>query len=237
MRSGTTDKGSDPARDLLRQLVDQSDDEWDYANLSRKVGKNHAYFHQYLTQGKPGVLPEDVRDRLAEVFGMPAVAFKTGMIPKGMGEEAPPEFKAAPRVGEQAEIPEMDVRASAGSGSIVEYDERKGSWGFPANWLRMELNASPTEVYLITIEGDSMPGILEAGDKALVNVADKRPTPPGTFLLHDGLGLVAKRVEYIDGSDPPTIRISSTNQAYKTYERTLSEARILGRIVAKWQRM
>lgn len=142
-----------------------------------------------------------------------------------------------PKSVPSARIIEMDVRASAGAGSVVEYEDEKHSWGFPEQWIRAELDTQPGNLYIITIAGDSMPGVLEPGDKAIVNIADRQPTPPGTFILHDGLGLVAKRIEHIDHSDPPTIRITSTNPAYETYERTLEEAHIMGRVVARWERL
>lgn len=136
-----------------------------------------------------------------------------------------------------ARVVELDVQASAGAGSVVEYEDESHLWGFPEGWVRAELNTSPDSLYIITIEGDSMPGLLEPGDKAVVNVADRAPTPPGVFIVHDGLGLVAKRVEHIAHSEPPTVRILSTNPSYPEYRRTLEEAHILGRVVARWQRL
>jgi len=55
--------------------------------------------------------------------------------------------------------------------------------------------------------------------------------------VHDGIALVAKRLEFIEGSDLPCVRIRSDNQAYDSYERTVDEIRIAGRIVARWQRL
>lgn len=145
--------------------------------------------------------------------------------------------ETTPRKAPSGQIIELDVRASSGAGSVVEYEGEKHRWSFPEEWIRAELNTQPGNLYIITIAGDSMPGVLEPGDKAIINVADRQPTPPGTFIIHDGLGLVAKRVEHIDHSDPPTIRISSTNPAYGPYERTLDEAQIMGRVVARWERL
>src|SRR3954451_20931626 len=34
-------------------------------------GRNHGYFHQYLFQSKPRLLPEDVRVKLAQYLGLP----------------------------------------------------------------------------------------------------------------------------------------------------------------------
>jgi len=62
------------------------------------------------------------------------------------------------------------------------------------------------------------------------------PSPPGVYVLWDGLGLVLKRVEVIFGTqDPVMIRISSINPAYSSYDRALNEVHINGRVVGKWQ--
>lgn len=51
------------------------------------------------------------------------------------------------------------------------------------------------------VEGDSMMPTLHDGDIVLVDLARRAPTPPGIFVLHDGMGLVAKRLEHIPNSD------------------------------------
>lgn len=56
------------------------------------------------------------------------------------------------------------------------------------------------------------------------------PTLPGIFVLFDGLGLVAKRLEHVVNSDPPTVRIISDNPLYAPYERSAEEVNIIGRI-------
>ena len=56
------------------------------------------------------------------------------------------------------------------------------------------------------------------------------PQPPGIFVLDDGMGLVAERLEHIPNSDPPAVRVISDNPLYPAYERTADEIRIIGRI-------
>lgn len=166
------------------------------------------------------------------------------------GVGAAPVHTASPALSEPqtgfqyplATLTEVDVRASAGAGAVVDYENDAHTWGFPEYWLRAELSARPAELRIITIEGDSMLSDpprrddLEPGDKVIVNIADRSPTPPGIFIVHDGLGLVAKRVHYLPDSDPPAIRITSNNERYPDYERSLDEAHVLGRIVGRWQR-
>src|SRR5437899_2555864 len=40
------------------------------SELSLKVGKNHAYFQQFIKRGVPHRLPEEVRGRVAEILGL-----------------------------------------------------------------------------------------------------------------------------------------------------------------------
>jgi phage repressor protein C with HTH and peptisase S24 domain len=40
------------------------------SELSLKVGKNHAYFQQFIKRGVPNRLPEQVRGRVAEILGL-----------------------------------------------------------------------------------------------------------------------------------------------------------------------
>lgn len=120
---------------------------------------------------------------------------------------------------------------------MVSDEPELGSWSFPELWLRTELRASVSELRIITIDGDSMEGILRSGDKVIVHIGRTEPSPPGIFILFDGIGLVAKRLEFIEGSDPPTVRISSSNPSYPPYERTVDEINIIGRVVGRWERL
>ncbi len=40
------------------------------SELSLKVGKNHAYFQQFIKRGVPHRLPEEIRGRVAEILGL-----------------------------------------------------------------------------------------------------------------------------------------------------------------------
>jgi phage repressor protein C with HTH and peptisase S24 domain len=68
------------------------------------------------------------------------------------------------------------------------------------------------------------------GDTVLVDLSRKSPSPAGIFVLHDGLSLVAKRLEHVPMSEPPRLRIISDNPHYAPYECLASEVTIVGRI-------
>jgi phage repressor protein C with HTH and peptisase S24 domain len=140
-------------------------------------------------------------------------------------------------------VREINARASAGGGSIVHHEDALATWGFPEAWVRSVLRATPKDLDVLTVDGDSMVSSppraddINPGDRVVINKADRSPSPAGYFLLWDGMGLVAKRIEFIVRSEPPRIRIISNNEKYSPYEVTLEEANIIGRIVGKWQRL
>ena len=66
---------------------------------------------------------------------------------------------------------------------------------------------------------------------AHIDVSRDMPSPPGIFVIWDGVGLVAKRIEHVPHSDPPRVVLKSLNPEYDSYERSADEIRIVGRAV------
>ena len=177
---------------------------------------------------------EDIDAYIAD--GQPAHAGNTPDLPPSVNQEP---VEVSP---ESSAIEEVEARAAAGAGSLIAEPEGGPLWHFPSQWISVEFRAKPPELKIITIDGDSMVSEppsrrdLEPGDKVIVNTSDTAPSPPGIFIIYDGLGLVAKRAEFIANSEPPLVRLSSNNREYQPYERTLEEAHIWGRVVGRWQR-
>jgi transcriptional regulator with XRE-family HTH domain len=135
-------------------------------------------------------------------------------------------------------VREVDVYIGMGGGGLMDRERSIGTWQLPKDWLRSELRSRDLDlIRIVTLEGDSMAGTLEPGDKVIVDLGRTVPSPPGLFVLWDGLAQVAKRLEYIEGSEPARIRIISDNRVYGTYERTMEEVHIVGRIMGRWQRL
>lgn len=149
----------------------------------------------------------------------------------GMGE-----VEGEPPLGEDPDmtfvaIAAATARPSMGGGAVVE-DEGSESrpYHFQRAWIRQRLRAQPEQLRVMHVEGDSMLPTLQDGDIVLVDLQRRSPTPPGIFVLYDGMGLVAKRLEHIPGSEPPRVRVISDNPRYSPYECTSEEANIIGRI-------
>lgn len=126
-------------------------------------------------------------------------------------------------------ISSLLVETSLSGGTAA--GEKGKPYYFQREWIRDRLGVSPTDLRLSQVRGDSMEPVLCAGDMILIDITKKYPTPPGIFVLFDGFGLVAKRLEFISNTTPPAIRIISDNPQYSAYERTIDDLHIIGRVV------
>ena len=142
------------------------------------------------------------------------------------------------------QVVEIDIRAGMGGGGIGSEiavtdengnsfiaDDVRGTWTIPSEFLRSELHVNASQARIIEVMGDSMLPTLSSGDRIMVDLNNKRPSPPGIFALWDGFGVVVKRLEHISNSDPATFHIKSDNPLHESYERTIDEINIIGRVV------
>lgn len=228
-----------PRRYLLQLLAGR---DADLSTVSKAIGRNHAYLQQYIQRGSPRKLPEDVRDALGEYFGVEPDTLKSGM-PKSADDE----FSSAPSDAEYSnvheivteyaplKIDELDIRVGAGAGQLAEGVGKMGHWALPRELVRLATPARAERIKIVTVVGDSMTPTFNPTDRIMIDTSDTNPSPPGVFVVWDGFGQVVKRVEFMPHSEPPTVRISSDNQRYAPYERSLGEAYIQGRVIGKWQ--
>jgi hypothetical protein len=225
----------DPIR--LRILKLLKDRDTDLRNASLAMGKNAAYMHQFIYRGTPKVLPEHLRDALAKHLHVESEQLKHRHVPPRKPPTKVRELEAGDALKHRVPrgfmvVPEIDVRASAGPGAVHEgLEEAKSTWLFPEPVIRHELRARPDDLRIITVDGDSMEPLLTSGDRILVDTSQRIPVPPGVFVIWDGMGLVAKRVEHVPASDPPKIAVRSLNSQYPSYELTGEEVNIVGRVV------
>ncbi len=234
----------DPLRRRVLELVAHRDPPTDLKKASIACGKNHAYLHQFVHRGTPRKLPEDVRHLLAAHLGVDESALREGGPPQVASSGARQATEMTTRRAvtyaraltvdsdpSVTAVPEVRINASAGGGSLIEQERRGDTWYFPVAWLQHQLHAEAENLRIISIDGDSMEPILEAGDKILVDTSRKSPSPPGIFVLFDGMGLVAKQLEPVPNTEPARVLIRSANPRYQDYERTVDEVSVIGRVV------
>ena len=193
---------------------------------SRAIGMNDAYLQQFLERGTPRQLPEELRYKLANFLGISQHKLAPRHWQTGI-------HGSSPAGSHLRAVPFIDVSASAGAGSVIDAveDHAVEQWHFPKTWLQQHANGQIESLKLLTVRGDSMAPRLLHGDIVMIDTFQRTASPPGVFVLHDGLGLVIKQIEPIPNTTPVTLRIFSENTAYSAYDRSIEEVHIIGRMV------
>jgi hypothetical protein len=200
---------------MLEQLC--RDRGQDYASLSRLIGRNSAYIHQFIRRGTPRRLPEQERRLLARHFGV---------AEQLLGAEAHPVVTSG-----LIPVPLLDLAVSAGSGALAGSEQPAAMIGFDPAWLNRLTAAGADELNLVQVAGDSMAPTLLPGDDILVDRSDgEARVRDGIYVLRMEDSLLVKRLTL----HPVTGRVTvqSDNPAYADWpDLALSDINLIGRVI------
>jgi phage repressor protein C with HTH and peptisase S24 domain len=195
------------------------------ADVAREAGVNRSFVYDIL-RGRSQVPNLERLTRIARVMKV-----EPDWLLTGKGRVTGDDPITEDYHNEYVAIQYAAERPSMGGGAIVEAEDRPGrDFHFRRAWIRDRLKAAPSMLRVMAVQGDSMMPTLNEGDVILVDMTQRSPIPPGIFVLHDGMGLVAKRLEHVPMSDPPRVRIISDNGRYTPYDCTADEINIIGRV-------
>ena len=225
----------DPIRLRLKDLLRRNDLTLKAASLA--IGRNRTYLQQYVDRGIPAVLGYRDSETLAEMLGCDPSELRHEVVPKRRPMKRKPRTPARLPGAPVAVIPEVAVEVSAGAGAFTEeFVSETALWHWPENMIRHEAGASPEDLRILRVRGNSMEPELRDGDRIVVDVSRRLPATGETFVLWDGIGLVVKHVEVmrgdaVDGDEPPRLRLISANPDYAPYSCLVQDAHILGKVL------
>ena len=212
-----------PMHERLRARIRQLG--MNVAEVAREAGVNRSFVYDIL-RGKSQLPNLEKLTRIAQVVKVDLEWLLSGKGSVDGGDPITEDYH-----NDFVAIQYASARPSMGGGAIIEDEGRIGrDFHFRRAWIRDRLKAAPSMMRVMGVQGDSMTPTLKDGDVVLVDMNQRSPVPPGVFVLHDGMGLVAKRLEYVPMSEPPRLRIISDNQQYSPYECTAEEVNIIGRV-------
>ncbi|MGH7075447.1 MAG: XRE family transcriptional regulator, partial [Stellaceae bacterium] len=207
--------------------------------VAEALGMEHGSSYQhYEDRYRKPLLPLDLVQKLMPIFARagadPAELYALAGV-DASGTHLLQSDAGGEGSGRMMRIEELDIRASAGGGLTAEAGRVLDTWQIPTAIIRGYSTAPASDLRIITVMGDSMEPTLLPGQRVLIDTGDRKPSPPGIFVVWDGLGLVVKRVQALPHSEPPRVKITSDNGKYDPYERTLDEAYIQGRVIGQWR--
>lgn len=192
-------------------------------------------YSYYEDEFKKPYLPADLINALLPTFIERGIT-RSEMLSlaglKGVEEIAgPPEISEPSSDRSVVQIPEYDVKVAMGEGFVVDRETVKDFWTFSRRYLADELRLNLRNLVVLEVVGDSMEPTLRSGDRVLVDMSDQRIGTPGIFVLWDGDGTVAKRLDLIPGSNPRRMLRISDNPLHPPREVLVEETNIVGRVV------
>ena len=144
------------------------------------------------------------------------------------------ELAIAERAEAEIALRRLDLRASAGAGSLVEAVQQQTPLTVPRDWLA-KFNVQPTAVIVAECGGDSMMPTLDDGDLLLVDtsITDElyiRERGGIYIIVHEG----AFQVKRLQGIPSGGIRIISDNDNYPSIDldrdRAATDLVVQGRV-------
>lgn len=139
--------------------------------------------------------------------------------------------------GDLLRHPNLKTSDEATKGAvIVVAKDNKEKWTLPSTWLQHDVHADPGGVEIYTVVSDTMSPTLVIGDRVIVNVRARHPTPAGIFVLDEDGAYVCMRLQMLP-NQRGVVRVSADNPHYAPYEREVSDLDIRGRVVARVHRM
>ncbi len=108
------------------------------------------------------------------------------------------------------------------------------SWIMPARLLREKTSAEPENIRIFSVQESAMAPDFIKGEQVLVDLSDTNPSPPGVFVVSDGMSHMIRSCEYVPHSDPPKMKLNANNQKF-SYVMDMGKAEIIGRVIAKLQ--
>lgn len=109
------------------------------------------------------------------------------------------------------------------------------NWVMPASLFKSRTVAGPEQIRIFSVQENAMAPDFMPGEPVLVDLSDTKPSPPGVFLVSDGMAHIIRQISYVPHSDPPEIKLSAASPKYEPYTLSLKRTKIIGRVIAKLQ--
>ena len=126
----------------------------------------------------------------------------------------------------------LDVRVSAGDGSLIQMEEEKGKFPFDRAYFKRTLNIDPRYAVIVDVEGDSMYPTFAPNDPVMVNIAQPQSIVDGVWVVRINETTLVKRIQQLpDG----ILRVISDNPSYEAFTFDMKEEQpdfaLIGRVI------
>lgn len=128
-------------------------------------------------------------------------------------------------------VPVYNVAASAGPGSITDWEEEiVEKLAFPPGYLRRLTSVDPIHLAIISVKGRSMEPTLREDDVVMIDTSKRDLSYEGIFVIRDGgNSMLVKRISR--ATRRGYILLVSDNRDHPPVERSLEDIEVIGKVV------
>ncbi len=154
-------------------------------SLARAAGLNETAVRDILI-GKSRHPRHDTVQKIARALDCTAAKL---IEPSGSGGGGREEY-----TDELVFVSTYEVAAAAGDGIVIDQEYETGRLAFRHDWLRSVTSATPDDLAVITVHGDSMYPTLADGDTILVDLGQRAAGRDGVYIVRFGEFVLVKRL-------------------------------------------
>ena len=141
------------------------------------------------------------------------------------------EYFGLPVDGHGAMRKTYTVKAHDGQDGFDDGSPPPAEWAIPSV-ISSQAEPNKTNRVFQVREGFMEPEF-KRGEHVLVDISDRKPSPPGTFIISDGFSNMLRYCEYTPKSGETEIRISARKNRFQPQTLKPGDFLVIGRVIAK----
>lgn len=192
------------------------------SEVARLLGVKNNGYQYYEAKFKRNFLPFDVAEKIATVFSGRGISRDEVMELAGIEAKS-----AKPGSGNLVNV--HDVQRNDDHRAIAEYEPIAESMGFSSGYLGRITKASPRDLMLVSVTGDSMLPTLADEDLVMIDRSKVSLNYDGVFVFRYKDALHIKRVTRSKAGN--ILAISDNRALYDPVEYHPDEIAVLGRVI------
>ncbi len=141
-------------------------------------------------------------------------------------------FFGLPVEGERA-VAHHGYRLKALRHGLAEHEHHDDheAWIMPARLIEAKTKSPPEKIRIFSVKDKSMEPDFMVGSQVLVDLSDVTPSPPGVFVMSDGVGHVLRQCDVVPGETP--LQIHAAARSGVSFRLAADRAHIVGRVIAR----
>jgi plasmid maintenance system antidote protein VapI len=144
------------------------------------------------------------------------------------------EYFGLPVDGLSAVRKTYTVKAQDGQDGFDDGSPPPSEWSIPSVISSQAAGPNKTN-RVFQVRESFMEPEFKRGEHVLVDIADRKPSPPGAFIISDGFSNMLRYCEYTPKSGDTEIRISARRNGFQPQTLKPGDFLVIGRVIAKLQ--